>query len=465
MLFNSFVFLCFFVVFFAIYWSMPRKALYWQNAVLLLASYVFYGWWDWRYLSLISLASLTSLLGALGIEDKPSYKKPILFIVLLVHLGMLAYFKYAGFFVSSLMLALNSIGFKMYLVYLQIALPVGISFFTFQSLSYAIDVYRRNLTASRSWREYFSFVSFFPQLVAGPIERAGNLLPQIQQQRYFNFENAGKGLQLILWGLIKKMMVADVCAPVVDSIFSNSETASLTELWWGIFLFGVQIYCDFSAYSEMAMGLALLLGFQLMQNFNYPYFATNIQAFWKRWHISLTTWFKDYIFLPLGGSRVGKNRLLLNIVIVFLISGLWHGANFTFLAWGFYHAILYGVYIIWLAKWQIRVPALFGWFFTFFCVLVGWVFFRAADIWQAGTYIEGLFSPQRGFSMHYVDVKLLMSLALLVFFEWLHRHQSFGLDLGSAVSQPIRWSLYLLLLTLWLVYANFDKHAFIYFDF
>ncbi|MBK8112011.1 MAG: MBOAT family protein [Saprospiraceae bacterium] len=261
------------------------------------------------------------------------------------------------------------------------------------------------------------------------------------------------------------MMVADVCAPVVDSIFSNSETASLTELWWGIFLFGVQIYCDFSAYSEMAMGLALLLGFQLMQNFNYPYFATNIQAFWKRWHISLTTWFKDYIFLPLGGSRVGKNRLLLNIVIVFLISGLWHGANFTFLAWGFYHAILYGVYIIWLAKWQIRVPALFGWFFTFFCVLVGWVFFRAADIWQAGTYIEGLFSPQRGFSMHYVDVKLLMSLALLVFFEWLHRHHSFGLDLGSAVSQPIRWSLYLLLLTLWLVYANFDEQAFIYFDF
>ena len=465
MLFNSFVFLCFFVVFFAIYWSMPRKALYWQNAVLLLASYVFYGWWDWRYLSLISLASLTSFLGALGIEDKPSYKKPILFIVLLVHLGMLAYFKYAGFFVSSLMLALNSIGFKMDVVYLQIALPVGISFFTFQSLSYAIDVYRRNLTASRSWIEYFSFVSFFPQLVAGPIERAGNLLPQIQQQRYFNFENAGKGLQLILWGLIKKMMVADVCAPVVDSIFSNSETASLTELWWGVFLFGVQIYCDFSAYSEMAMGLALLLGFQLMQNFNYPYFATNIQAFWKRWHISLTTWFKDYIFLPLGGSRVGKNRLLLNIVIVFLISGLWHGANFTFLAWGFYHAILYGVYIIWLAKWQIRVPALFGWFFTFFCVLVGWVFFRAADIWQAGTYIEGLFSPQRGFSMHYVDVKLLMSLALLVFFEWLHRHRSFGLDLGSAVSQPIRWSLYLLLLTLWLVYANFDEQAFIYFDF
>ena len=465
MLFNSFVFLCFFVVFFAIYWSMPRKALYWQNAVLLLASYVFYGWWDWRYLSLISLASLTSFLGALGIEDKPSYKKPILFIVLLVHLGMLAYFKYAGFFVSSLMLALNSIGFKMDVVYLQIALPVGISFFTFQSLSYAIDVYRRNLTASRSWIEYFSFVSFFPQLVAGPIERAGNLLPQIQQQRYFNFKNAGKGLQLILWGLIKKMMVADVCAPVVDSIFSNSETASLTELWWGIFLFGVQIYCDFSAYSEMAMGLALLLGFQLMQNFNYPYFATNIQAFWKRWHISLTTWFKDYIFLPLGGSRVGKNRLLLNIVIVFLISGLWHGANFTFLAWGFYHAILYGVYIIWLAKWQIRVPTLFGWFFTFFCVLVGWVFFRAADIWQAGTYIEGLFSPQRGFSMHYVDVKLLMSLALLVFFEWLHRHRSFGLDLGSAVSQPIRWSLYLLLLTLWLVYANFDEQAFIYFDF
>ncbi|MBL0083442.1 MAG: MBOAT family protein [Saprospiraceae bacterium] len=444
---------------------MPRKALYWQNAVLLLASYVFYGWWDWRYLSLISLASLTSFLGALGIEDKPSYKKPILFIVLLVHLGMLAYFKYAGFFVSSLMLALNSIGFKMNMVYLQIALPVGISFFTFQSLSYAIDVYRRNLTASRSWIEYFSFVSFFPQLVAGPIERAGNLLPQIQQQRYFNFENAGKGLQLILWGLIKKMMVADVCAPVVDSIFSNSETASLTELWWGVFLFGVQIYCDFSAYSEMAMGLALLLGFQLMKNFNYPYFATNIQAFWKRWHISLTTWFKDYIFLPLGGSRVGKNRLLLNIVIVFLISGLWHGANFTFLAWGFYHAILYGVYIIWLAKWQIRVPTLFGWFFTFFCVLVGWVFFRAADIWQAGTYIEGLFSPQRGFSMHYVDVKLLMSLALLVFFEWLHRHRSFGLDLGSAVSQPIRWSLYLLLLTLWLVYANFDEQAFIYFDF
>ena len=465
MLFNSFVFLCFFAVFFAIYWSMPRKALYWQNAVLLLASYVFYGWWDWRYLSLISIASLTSYLGAKWIEDKPSYKKPILLVVLGVHLSMLAYFKYAGFFVSSLLLALNKIGFNVDVIYLQIALPVGISFFTFQSLSYAIDVYRQKLTASRSWIEYFSFVSFFPQLVAGPIERAGNLLPQIQKQRVFNFENAGRGLQLILWGLIKKMMVADACAPVVDSVFSNYETASLVDLWWGVFLFGVQIYCDFSAYSEMAMGLALLLGFQLMQNFNYPYFATNIQSFWKRWHISLTTWFKDYIFLPLGGSRVGKGRLLFNIFIVFLISGLWHGANFTFLAWGFYHAVLYGIYVVWVAKWQIRIPGFFAWFFTFICVLIGWVFFRAADIGQAGTFMEGMFSPQRGFTIHYVDAKLLMSLAILVIFEWVHRHRNFGLDLKPGIAQPVRWSLYLMLLTLWLVYANFDEQAFIYFDF
>ena len=465
MLFNSFVFLCFFVVFFAIYWSIPRKALYWQNALLLAASYVFYGWWDWRYLSLISLASLTSYLGGIYIADKPAHKKTTLFIVLLVHLGILAYFKYAGFFISSLMLALNKIGFKIEVVYLQIALPVGISFFTFQSLSYAIDVYRRKLTVSRSWIEYFSFVSFFPQLVAGPIERAGNLLPQIQKQRIFNFEKAGQGLQLILWGLIKKMMVADACAPIVNSIFNHSESATLTELWWGAFLFGVQIYCDFSAYSEMAMGLALLLGFQLMQNFNYPYFATNIQTFWKRWHISLTTWFKDYIYLPMGGSRVGKGRLLLNVFIVFLISGLWHGANFTFLVWGLYHAVLYSVYIVWLSKWKIQIPTIIGWFFTFLLVLFGWVIFRAEDIHQAGAFMEGMFSPNRGFSLPYFDLKLVMTLVLFIVFEWLHRFRVFGLDIGTSMPQVLRWSLYLMLLTLWLVYANFDEQAFIYFDF
>lgn len=465
MLFNSFVFLCFFVVFFTVYWSISRKALSWQNVLLLAASYLFYGWWDWRYLSLIAAASLASFAGAIWMEDKPSGKKTILAAVIILHLGMLAYFKYAGFFVSSLLSALKSIGFKIDVVYLQIALPVGISFFTFQSLSYAIDVYRKQLIASRSWIEYFSFVSFFPQLVAGPIERAGSLLPQIQRPRFFNYENAVIGCRLILWGLIKKMLVADACAPVVDAIFSQSETASLPELWWGVFLFAIQIYCDFSAYSEMAMGLALLLGFQLMQNFNYPYFATNIQSFWKRWHISLTTWFKDYIFLPLGGSRVGKARLWANIGIVFLVSGLWHGANFTFIAWGLYHAILYGVYVVWVAKWKFALPPVIGWMLTFVLVLLGWVFFRAADIQQAIEYITGMLSPHRGFALHYLDAKLLLSLSLLLFLEWLHRHQSFGLDLGPKLSKPIKWSIYMLLLTLWLVYGQFDEQAFIYFDF
>lgn len=465
MLFNSFSFLVFFLIFFAAYWSIPAKRLDWQNVLLLIASYIFYGWWDWRFLSLITLASATSYFGAIAMNKNENSKRYILTFIIAVHLGMLFAFKYLGFFVHSASVFMQQLGFSVHTVYLQIALPVGISFFTFQSLSYAIDVYRGQIKNCTSWVSYFAFISFFPQLVAGPIERAAALLPQVESKRQFNNDHAYLGLQLIFWGLIKKMLVADTCASEVDLIFSNPEAANAIQLWWGAFLFGVQIYCDFSAYSEMAMGLAYLLGFRLMRNFHYPYFALNIKDFWKRWHISLTTWFKDYVFIPLGGSKVSRQRLAINVLVVFALSGVWHGANFTFIAWGLFHALLYISYVLWIEKSNIRIPEFLSWIFTFIPVMIGWVFFRAEDMHIAQQYLQGMFDYSVDGLMPAADPGLLGSLALLFSVEWLNRKHRFGLDIGRITHAYVRWSLYLFLLTVWLVYAHFEELAFIYFDF
>ena len=465
MLFNSFVFLVFFLVFFIIYWAIPSSRLKWQNVVLWLASYIFYGWWDWRYLALIAGASLVSYSGGRLMEKLPSYRKVVLTGVVVFHIAMLAWFKYAGFFVNSAIAALQSLGVEVHAWSLQIALPVGISFFTFQSMSYAIDVYRKKLKASSHLIEYLAFISFFPQLVAGPIERATNLLPQIEKPRFFDGQKAGLGMQLILWGLIKKMLIADSCAPIVQHVFSHISESSAADLWWAALLFAVQIYCDFSAYSEMAMGLALLLGFQLMQNFNYPYFAANIKSFWKRWHISLTTWFKDYVFLPLGGSRVSGPKLVFNVIIVFALSGLWHGANYTFVVWGLYHALLYLVFVLWLESSQFSLPKGLSVAVTFFLVLLGWIFFRAPTIGDAMQYFQGMFLSNAKVGFVTWDAKLAVILLLLLGFEAWNRNQLFGLDFNTKLRQPVRWAIYMVLLTTWLIYGHFEEVSFIYFDF
>ena len=465
MLFNTFDFLIFFLLFFGVYWWLLDKNLKHQNFFLLVASYVFYGWWDWRFLSLIFLTTLTSYVAAQVIEDKNHSKKRSLIFTLVLNFGILFYFKYTGFFIDLFNDLMKYSGHSTSIEWRKVLLPVGISFYTFQSLSYVIDVYRKQLKASRNFVEFAAFVSFFPQLVAGPIERAGQLLPQIQKKRHFDYDQAKVGLRYILWGLFKKMFIADSCAPLVEEIFSNHATVTSPTLWLGAFLFGIQIYCDFSAYSEIAIGTGKLLGIELMQNFRFPYFAINIKDFWKRWHISLTTWFKDYVFLPLGGSRVSFQKTIINVFIVFVLSGLWHGANVTFLIWGLYHAFLYIIFIAFIERSKISIPSWLAVPITFALVLIGWVFFRAPSMSIAFDYLNGMFVPKMIGQTVQVDGKVLIGILLLFGMEWFNRTKKFGLDLTAEISTTKRWALYFFFLTILLIYGNFDEQSFIYFNF
>jgi alginate O-acetyltransferase complex protein AlgI len=474
MLFNTVDFLVFFTTFFVVYWFVLGKNLGLQNIFILVASYVFYGWWSWPMLSLIFLTSLSSYLAAKYIESKPAFKKYILIWTLILNFGILIYFKYAGFFLDGLTVVADTIGIDIGYTFGHILLPVGISFYTFQALSYVIDVYRGQLKASQNFVECAAFISFFPQLVAGPIERAPNLLKQIQQKRNFNLEDAKEGLRYILWGLFKKMMVADNCAGEVERIFAHHQEMNSPMLWWGITLFSVQIYCDFSGYSEIAIGCGKLLGVQFMQNFNFPYFATHIKAFWKRWHISLTTWFKDYVFIPLGGNRGSIMVTYKNVLIVFLLSGLWHGANYTFVVWGAYHALLYIGYV-WLIegqKWAL--PSWLSMFLTFILVLIGWVFFRSADMGAALQYLEGMFDWRfstelnahgHTYERFSVDAKIILGMTVMLGVEYLNKSKKFGLDIGHWDSMNFRWAVYIVLLLIVLTYGSFNEQTFIYFNF
>ncbi len=380
---------------------------------------------------------------------------------MILNFGILIYFKYAGFFVAEFAELFH---FKNAFTFSKIILPVGVSFYTFQSLSYVIDVYRGKLKASDNFINTAAFVSFFPQLVAGPIERAPNLLLQIQKPRTFNEADAKEGLRYILWGLFKKMMVADNCAPIVEDIFDKHNDLSSPMLWYGAILFAVQIYCDFSAYSEIAIGSGKLLGIQFMQNFHFPYFATNIKEFWKRWHISLTTWFKDYIFIPLGGSRFTSIKTYRNVFIVFVLSGLWHGANYTFIAWGMYHAILYVLYISFFEKLAAYITRAFGLIITFVLVLIGWVFFRSENLTSAFSYIGEMFRWNNKIDIS-IDLKSLIGIFILIVVETYNRSKQFGLDLAHWQSQSLRWMAYTCLVIIVLAYGNFNEQKFIYFNF
>ncbi|HAW52727.1 MAG TPA: membrane-bound O-acyltransferase family protein [Flavobacteriales bacterium] len=336
MLFNSIAFLIFLPLVFFTYWKLLAKSLHWQNMFVLVASYFFYGWWDWRFLILIFISSLADYIVGPYIEKANSLKTKRLWfsVSLIVNLGMLGFFKYYNFFVDSFIDSFSFFGYNLSKPALSIILPVGISFYTFQTLSYSIDIYRGRIKATHDFVPFFAFVSFFPQLVAGPIERASHLLPQFQKTRTFNADFAISGLRIMLWGFFKKVVISDNLAPVVDSVYASPDLFGGTQIWMASILFSLQVYTDFSGYSDIAIGCGRLLGFDLMTNFKTPYFSRTFAEFWNRWHISLNTWFRDYVYIPLGGSRVSDTMWSANILIVFTISGFWHGASWTYIFWG-----------------------------------------------------------------------------------------------------------------------------------
>jgi len=411
MLFNSIEFAIFLPIVFFLYWFVINKNLKAQNLLVLISSYIFYGWWDWRFLSLIIFSSFTdySVGIALSKEKNSTKRKLLLLTSIFVNIGFLGFFKYWNFFAESFADAFTLFGNNFEPDRLNIILPVGISFYTFQTLSYSIDVYRRKVEPTKDIIAFFSFVSFFPQLVAGPIERATNLLPQFYIKRQFDYKKAVDGMRQILWGLFKKMVIADNCAGFVNDFFANSADYSGSALLLGAIFFAFQIYCDFSGYSDIAIGTARLLGFNLMRNFAFPYFSRDIAEFWRRWHISLSSWFRDYLYIPLGGNRVSKLWNYRNLLIVFFITGLWHGASWSFVVWGLYHGfflvgekLLFGRGIKSLTSPFLRAV------YVLPVVLIGWVIFRAESLTLAMSYLEVMLNPfnenSAGFSMAVQEV-------------------------------------------------------------
>ena len=343
MLFNSLDFAVFLPIFFILYWYVTNKNLQLQNFLIVIASYIFYGWWDWRFLFLIFFSSITDyIIGkALQVTEKEKYRKFLLWFSIVTNVGFLGFFKYYNFFLDSFVSAFSFFGKSISVNSLDIILPVGISFYTFQTLSYTIDVYKRKLEPAKDIISFLAFVSFFPQLVAGPIERATNLLPQFYKKRVFEYDKAVDGMRQMLWGLFKKVVIADNCAEYANIIFNNYTDFSGSTLVLGAIFFTFQIYCDFSGYSDMAIGMSRLFGFNLMKNFAFPYFSRDIAEFWRKWHISLTTWFRDYLYIPLGGSKGSISKVIRNTFIIFLVSGFWHGANWTFIIWGLLNALYF----------------------------------------------------------------------------------------------------------------------------
>ena len=524
MLFNSIDFAFFLPIVFLLYWFLtpsgtngPRYSLfrYWhvsekvalniQNAFVLVASYVFYGWWDWRFLLLIAFTSFCSWGSGLLIGKSVSagqsvdgHKKAKFWMItnIVLNLGILAVFKYYDFFVSEFG---QLFGISTDSLLLKIILPVGISFYTFQALSYSIDVYRGKIEPTKDIIAFFAFIAFFPQLVAGPIERATNLLPQFLNKRTFSYDQATDGMRQILWGLFKKIVVADNCATYVDQVWATYDTQTGSTLLLAAILFTFQIYGDFSGYSDIAIGTAKLFGIKLMRNFNNPYFSRDIAEFWRRWHISLTTWFRDYVYIPLGGSRpevpaniqnpdhYKKLIIIRNTFVIFLLSGFWHGANWTFIAWGAYHALLFlplillgknrkymnqvGTYtdasgsgpLRLLPTWREALQILC----TFLLAVLGWIIFRSETITQAWEYICGICCSGVVALPWMESAKTFLVLPVvlltLILFEWFNRNKSHGLDIHS-LKTPLRWAVYVFICGMILAFGA-QPETFIYFQF
>jgi D-alanyl-lipoteichoic acid acyltransferase DltB (MBOAT superfamily) len=481
MIFNSIDFAIFLPIVFLLYWFVFNKNTKLQNAFIVLVSYIFYGWWDWKFLILIAFTSFVSWGSGLliGKNNEHREKQKIINILnIVVNILILCLFKYYNFFISSFADAF--MGGDSGGLLLNIVLPVGISFYTFQALSYSIDVYRGKVVPTRDVVQFFAFVSFFPQLVAGPIERASNLLPQFAQKRSFDYAGAVEGCRQILWGMFKKVVIADSCASIVDNIFENYDSLPASVLLLGAFLFSFQIYGDFSGYSDIAIGVAKLFGFKLMRNFNVPYFSRDIAEFWRRWHISLTTWFRDYVYIPLGGSRVSKAKVIRNTFVIFILSGFWHGANWTFVAWGAYHALLFLPLILTgknrkytdcIASGKLfpSVREFLQMVVTFFFVLVGWIVFRADTISDACNYVINMFSfgnflPMGGEAVGSQAYIALLFIFIMLVVEWLGRSKRYVFDMDCIRNKPVRIVFYYVVFIVVIIFCG-KAQPFIYFQF
>ena len=482
MLFNSISFLFFFPVIYILYWFVFKNNLRWQNIMVMMASYYFYSCWDWRFLFLLIFSTVLDFYTGLKINEsnKPSVKKIWLIISVGINLGFLGVFKYYNFFADSFINLFNEIGFKLNPNFINVVLPVGISFYTFHGLSYVLDIYNDKIKPSNNFINYSLFVSFFPLLVAGPIERATHLLPQIENPRTFSIESSKDGLRQILWGLFKKVVIADNCATVANSIFEANDYSSGSTLAIGAIMFTFQIYCDFSGYSDIALGTARLLGFELLKNFSFPYFSRDIAEFWRRWHISLSSWFRDYLYFPLGGSRFGKIISVRNTLIIFLVSGFWHGANWTFIVWGLYHGLLF-LPLLLLNKNRSNTDTvakdrkIFNIYeflqiaSTLFLVIIGWIIFRAENLKQAFLYIKGLFSVSLlsipNISNKYELLIASVFITVLLVTEWIQRtknHALYFTDLN--LPNSIKTLIYVSLIWV-IVWYNGNQAEFIYFQF
>ena len=511
MLFNSFEFAIFLPIVFLLYWFVfdyamrkCKRQLLWQNLFVVVASYIFYGWWDWRFLILIAITTLLSFLSGIGIEYAPTQrgKKAVMIANIIINLGILGIYKYYDFFATQFA---RLFGIESDFLLLHLILPVGISFYTFQALSYSIDVYRKQIQPTHDIVAFTAFLSFFPQLVAGPIERATNLLPQFQKKRSFDYATAVDGMRQILWGLFKKIVVADNCATYVDTVFADISNQSSSTLVLAAVLFTFQIYGDFSGYSDIAIGTAKLFGIKLMRNFNVPYFSRDIAEFWRRWHISLTTWFRDYVYIPLGGSRPDTSSLspnslfassptaytkciaVRNTFVIFLLSGFWHGANWTFVLWGAYHALLFvpllllnknrryrdTVATITLpdgtikTKWLPSLKEAGQMLLTFALAVFGWIIFRATGLktlsaWVTGIFDSSFFSIPWLMNRQYY-IPLVISILVMLLGEWINRTKEHGLVL-SIKYKWLRLIIYYSLI--FAIIANCgQEQSFIYFQF
>jgi alginate O-acetyltransferase complex protein AlgI len=483
MLFNSLSFCIFLPVVFILYWFVANRKLKWQNVLLLGASYFFYSFWDWRFLLLLAFSTGLDYYSGLKIfVSRGAKRKFWLIISVAINLGFLGFFKYYNFFAESFADLLNGLGLRSNIKTLQIILPVGISFYTFHGLSYVYDIYYKRIVPSRNFVQYSLFVSFFPLLVAGPIERATHLLPQMSRPRTFKYRQAVDGLRQFLWGLIKKVIIADNCAEYADIIFNNSSSYSGATLFLGAMLFTFQIYGDFSGYTDMALGTARLFGFELLKNFNYPYFSRSISEFWRRWHISLSSWFRDYIYIPLGGSKVSTLLKIRNTFVIFLVSGFWHGASWNFVVWGGINALFIVPSIIFkLPKPNTTVIAedkvlpnfkeFFQMLGTFILTVFIWIFFRAENLTHAFSYIGGIFnfSDYNPFLHKELAKGSIICLMLIIPFmsvEWFGRQSNYAIEtLGMRWPKPIRWSFYAFLIFIVGMYMKVGGAEFIYFQF
>ena len=512
MLFNSFEFAIFLPIVFLLYWFVfdyamckCKRQLLWQNLFVIVASYIFYGWWDWRFLILIAITTLLSFLSGIGIEYAPTQrgKKAVMIANIIVNLGILGVYKYYDFFATQFA---RLFGIESDFLLLHLILPVGISFYTFQALSYSIDVYRKQIQPTHDIVAFTAFLSFFPQLVAGPIERATNLLPQFQKKRTFDYATAVDGMRQILWGLFKKIVVADNCATYVDTVFADISNQSGSTLLLAAVLFTFQIYGDFSGYSDIAIGTAKLFGIKLMRNFNVPYFSRDIAEFWRRWHISLTTWFRDYVYIPLGGSRPNipeairlkgdkalearytKCIAVRNTFVIFLLSGFWHGANWTFVLWGAYHALLFvpllllnknrryrdTVATITLpdgtikTKWLPSLKEAGQMLLTFALAVFGWIIFRAQDISQFGEVISSICNGSLLSIPYLVNryyyIPLVINVFIMLIIEWTNRTKEHQFQI-SIKYKWLRWTIYLIFIFMIFLSIKVDTPQFIYFQF